>query len=160
MTHRRPFPLGLLAALAALGSSGCTLMRMHKPDQGIHGTFLTYGPPHELADCSSFKTQFEKDDCRRLNERVIEEPHQALIKIRNLQTGALSQVELDVLGSYRMSLPPGEYEVCVGGECSDPMTVRMNHFIPYGQRLPRAAAAAQPPAPADSLKATTGAAAP
>jgi hypothetical protein len=158
MMDRRLLLTSLLAAFAAACLPGCMMKRMHHPDQGIHGTFLTYGPPRDLVDCSPFKTQFEKDDCRRLNERVIEEPHQALIKIRNLQTGEVSQVQLDAQGSYRASLAPGEYEVCVEGECSDPMTVRMNTFIPYGQRLPRPGVAGK--APADSLKGRTGSVSP
>lgn len=161
MIARHPHLFLLLAALAAGGLPGCTTKGMRKPDQGIQGTFLNYGPPRELADCTPFKTQFEMDDCRRLNERVIEEPHQALIRIRNLQTGETSQVQLDAQGSYKVSLAPGEYEVCVDGECSDPMTVRMNHFIPYGQRLPRPGSAEAPgQAPADSLKAGAGPTAP
>lgn len=107
-------------------------------EQGIYGTFLTYGPPHELADCTPFKTQFEIDECRRANERVIEEPYQAEIKIRNLETGEVRKLDLDAQGAYRANLAPGEYEVCVQGECSDPMTVRLNVFTTYGQRLPRA----------------------
>jgi hypothetical protein len=156
MTARIPRVTRLLrlapaAAAAALLSvflpgAACT-GAMKKPEQGIYGTFLTYGPPRELADCTPFKTQFEIDECRRANERVIEEPHQAEIKIRNLQTGAVSKTSLDPQGAYRVVLDPGEYEVCVAGECSDPMTVRMNDFVTYGQRLPRASAA-----PADTAK--------
>jgi hypothetical protein len=111
---------------------------MKKPEQGIYGAFLTYGPPTELADCAPFQTQMEKDDCRRMNERVFEELLKASIKVRNLQTGETVQVTLDPQGEYRVQLVPGEYEVCVNGECSDPMTVRMGDFLRYGQRLPRA----------------------
>lgn len=165
MQDRRPLPFSPIAALAAIAAclSGCMVKHIHKSDQGIYGTFKTYGPPRELADCTPFKTQFEMDECRHLNERVIEEPHQAMIKIRNLQTGATSQVELDAEGSYKVSVTPGEYEVCVGEECSDPMTVRMNDFITYGQRLPRPAAsggAAVKAPPADTLKEATGSVSP
>lgn len=129
------FPAFLPALLAFL-PLGC-MQHMHKPSQGIYGTFQTYGPPREQADCAPFKTQMEKDDCRRMNQRVIEEPYRAVIKIRNLQTREVLSVPLDSSGAYRAVVDPGEYEVCVEGECSDPMTVRMNAFVPYGQRLPR-----------------------
>jgi hypothetical protein len=157
MTALRSIPGPLLAALSTALLAGC-MKQMHRPDQGIYGTFQTYGPPRDLADCTPFKTQFEKDDCRRMNERVIEEPYQALIKIRNLETGELSQIQLDARGSYKASLAPGEYEVCVEGGCSDPLTVRMNRYIPYGQRLPRPTA--EDKTPADSLKRKSEASAP
>ena len=154
--------MALAAAAASFlsvfpGGAGCS-GTMKKPEQGIHGTFLTYGPPRELADCTPFKTQFEIYECRRANERVIEEPYQAEIKIRNLQTGAVHKTSLDPQGAYRVALDPGEYEVCVAGECSDPMTVRMNAFMTYGQRLPRAAEA--PTAQADTAKTAPEAPAP
>lgn len=142
-------PAALLLAAILAGCAG----RMGKPEQGIHGTFRTYGPPGERIDCAPFKTQMEKDDCRRMNERVVEEPLQASITIRNLQTREARSIQLDAEGSYRAVLAPGEYEVCLEGECSDPLTVRMGAFVPYGQRLPRAAPAPPAKAPAaDSLK--------
>lgn len=152
---RRTLAAAAAAFLSAFLQGAACSGALKKPEQGIHGTFLTYGPPRELADCTPFKTQFEIDECRRANERVIEEPYQAVIKIRNLQTGAVSKTSLDPQGAYRVALDPGEYEVCVEGECSDPMTVRMNAFMTYGQRLPRASAA-----PADTAKRPPAAPAP
>lgn len=137
----------LAACLGAFLQGASCARNMNKPAQGIYGTFLTYGPPKEQADCTPFKTQFEKDECRHANERVIEEPLQAVIKIRNLQTGAVESVALDPQGSYRVSVDPGEYAVCVQGECSDPMTVRLNAYVTYGQRLPRTVEA-----PADTVQ--------
>lgn len=147
--NRTPrFPAFLL--FSALLASGC-MRHMHKPSQGIYGTFRTYGPPREQVDCTPFRTQMEKDDCRRMNQRVIEEPHRAVIRIRNLQTREVLSVPLDSAGAYRAVVDPGEYEVCVEGECSDPITVRMNAFVPYGQRLPRPTPEAEK-AQADSLE--------
>lgn len=131
---------------------GACAKQMRKPEQGLYGSFQTYGPPKEKVDCTPFRTQMEKDDCRRMNERVIEEPLKATIMIRNLQTRETQKVELDTEGAYRVTVTPGEYEVCVEGECSDPMTVRMGNFVPYGQRLPRAAVESAGKAPADSGK--------
>jgi hypothetical protein len=124
---------------AALLTIGCAKQMMHKPEQGIYGTFLTYGPLRDTIDCTPMKTQMEKDECRRFNGRIVEEPYQATIKVRNLQTGEVQSVQLDGTGSYRLKMDPGEYEVCVEGECSDPITVKMNAFVTYGQRLPRPA---------------------
>lgn len=135
------------ALSAGMLLSGC-IKNMKPPEQGIYGTFKTYGPPKEQVDCTPFKTQMEKDECRRMNNRVIEEPHQATIKVRNLQTREIQSVQLDADGSYRILVTPGEYEVCLEGECSDPMTVRMGAFVPYGQNLPRAAPAPAGKAPA------------
>ena len=141
----------LAVAVAALLLVACA-GQMKKPEQGIYGTFQTYGPPKEKADCTPFKTQLEKDDCRKMNERVIEEPFQATIRVHNLQTLEIQNAQLDAEGSYRVVVTPGEYEVCVEGECSDPMTVRMGRFIPYGQRLPRAAPEADGKPAADPAK--------
>lgn len=138
-------PAALLAALLLGACAG----GMKNTEQGLEGSFLTYGPPREQVDCSPFKTQMEKDDCRRMNERVVEEPLKATIRIRDLQTGESRAVTLDAGGSYRAVLSPGEYAVCLEGECSDPITVRMGRFVRYGQRLPRPEEAA-PVEPADS----------
>jgi hypothetical protein len=110
---------------------------MKKPEQGLAGRFLTYGPPHVLADCGKFVTQADKDSCRHENQRVVEEPYQAVIRIRNLSTGETQKVALDAAGAYRVVLIPGQYEVCLEGECSDPLEVRIGNFSTYGQRLPR-----------------------
>lgn len=123
--------------------TGCAKDMMRKPEQGIYGTFLAYGPPRDPIDCAPMKTQMEKDECRRFNSRLIEEPHQAQIKVRNLQTGDIQSVPLDAAGKYKVKVDPGEYEVCVEGECSDPIPVKMNSFVTYGQRLPRAVDTAQ-----------------
>lgn len=133
---------GLLAGLAALtafGFSACAGgMQMHKPEQGLQGAFSTYGPPPVIRDCNPLVTQFEKDSCKHDNARVIEEPYQGSFKVRNLTSGESAMVTLDAEGKYRVQLVPGEYEVCVAGECSDPINVRMGAFSVYGQRLPRA----------------------
>jgi hypothetical protein len=139
---------GLLGLAAAL--SGCAGgLAMKPPQQGLEGTFTTYGPPAALADCSALKTQFQKDSCRHGNERVIEEPYQGTLKIRNVATRKAVDQALDAQGAYRIVLEPGTYEVCVNGECSDPIEVRMRGFATYGQRLPRPA----PAAPSDKANA-------
>lgn len=144
----RPIPIAPLALLSCILLGACA-GHMKNPQQGLEGAFLTYGPPREQVDCAPFRTQMEKDDCLRMNERVVEEPLQAAIKVRNLQTGEIHAVALDARGAYRASLVPGEYAVCLEGECSDPITVRRGRFVRYGQRLPRAEEPASA-APADS----------
>jgi hypothetical protein len=134
----RLLPIAPLALLSCILLGACAGY-LKKPEQGLEGAFLTYGPPREQVDCAPFKTRVEKDDCRRMNERVVEEPLQAAIKVRNLQTGEIRAVTLDAGGAYRASLVPGEYAVCLEGECSDPITVRRGEFVRYGQRLPRPA---------------------
>ena len=47
---------------------------------------------------------------------------------------------LDPNGSFRVELLPGNYELCIAEECSDPLEVRMRSFTTYGQRLYRPAA--------------------
>ena len=116
--------------------------------------FITYGPPAVLADCTPFKTQFAKDSCRHENERVVEEPYQGSLVIRNVETRAKVEQVLDAQGSYRVLLDPGTYEVCLQGECSDPIEVRMGSFATYGQRLPRPAAGNSGAAKADTAAAT------
>jgi hypothetical protein len=134
MLKTRFAPGGLLAAACLLAACGGS---MKKPEQGLAGRFLTYGPPHVQSDCSKLVTQADKDSCRHGNERVVEEPYQAVIGIRNLGTGEIQKIPLDPEGAYRVVLIPGQYEVCVEGECSDPLEVRMGAFTTYGQRLPR-----------------------
>jgi hypothetical protein len=146
----RAIPLPPSALLAGLLLGACA-GHMKKPEQGLEGAFLAYGPPREQVDCAPFKTQMEKDDCRRMNERVVEEPLGATIKIRDLQTGEIRAVALDAEGAYRAVLAPGDYAVCLEGECSDPITVPMGGFVRYGQRLPRSQEAASA-APTDSAK--------
>lgn len=128
------------AALAAVLSACGGSLALKKPEQGLAGTFITYGPPAQLADCSPLKTQFQKDSCRHENERVIEMPYQGVLLIRNLDTRKTLEQPLDERGAYRAVLDPGNYEVCVNEECSDPIEVRRNEFATYGQRLPRPAA--------------------
>ena len=99
-----------LAALAAALLCACAgSMSMKKPEQGLAGTFITYGPPAVLADCTPFKTQFAKDSCRHENERVVEEPYQGSLVIRNVETRAKVEQVLDAQGSYRVLLDPGTY---------------------------------------------------
>lgn len=119
-------------------------MNMKHSEQGITGTFTTYGPPYQIANCEPLVTQAEKDSCKRDNQRVLEEPYQSEILIGNLGTREKVSQTLDPQGSYRVLLHPGQYEVCVNLECSDPLEVRKGKFTPYGQRLPRA--------PVDSAK--------
>lgn len=129
--------LPLLAASLCLLSACGGSMNMKKSEQGISGTFTTYGPPPVLTDCGPLVTQAEKDACKRDNERVIEGPFQSIITIRNLDTRETLETLLDPQGSFRVELPPGTYELCVAEECSDPLEVRMRRFTTYGQRLPR-----------------------
>jgi hypothetical protein len=136
----------LAAALAGCGGS----LVIKKPEQGLTGSFITYGPPTELADCSPLKTQFQKDSCRHDNERVVEMAYQGSVRILNLDTRKAVDQPLDAQGSYRAILDPGNYEVCVNEECSDPIEVRRSEFATYGQRLPRAATAGKSPARKDS----------
>jgi hypothetical protein len=126
----------LAAALAGCAGS----LSMQPPGQGLQGVFTTYGPLPVLADCQPLKTQFQKDSCRHANERVVEEPYQATLVIRNVGTRKAVEQSLDAQGSYRVLLEPGTYELCLNGECSDPIEVRMRAFSTYGQRLPRPAA--------------------
>ena len=147
--------LGILFVLSVLlGVSGCGgSFGMQKPEQGIAGTLTTYGPPLQLADCSHLKTQFQKDSCRHDNERVVEMPFQGTLLIRNLNTRKTLTQPLNEQGAYRTLLDPGNYEVCVNEECSDPIEVHRGTFAVYGQRLPR-------PAPEDksaARKDTSGA---
>ena len=134
---------GLAAALAACAGS----LSGKSPQGGMAGTFITYGPPAVLADCAPLKTQFQKDSCRHENERVVEEPYQGTLIIRNVSTRKAVEQALDAQGAYRLSLEPGTYEVCLNGECSDPIEVRAGSFATYGQRLPRPAAAAKTASP-------------
>lgn len=138
MAVRLPFLPVLAAALAGCAGS----LAMKPPEQGLQGTFKAYGPAAAPADCSPLKTQFQKDSCRHENERIVEEPYQATLLIRNVATRKAVEQPLDALGSYRVRLEPGTYEVCLNGECSDPIEVRMRGFSTYGQRLPRPQAAA------------------
>jgi hypothetical protein len=130
-----PFSLPFLLAAVLAGCAGSLGMR--PLEQGLQGTFTAYGPAGAQADCSPLKTQFEKDSCRHENERIIEEPYQATLVIRNVATRKAVEQALDAQGSYRVRLEPGTYEVCLHGECSDPIEVRMRTFPIYGQRLPR-----------------------
>jgi hypothetical protein len=142
----RPPLLPLLAAALA-GCAGSLAVK--PPEQGLRGTFTAYGPASAQADCAPLKTQFQKDSCRHENERILEEPYQATLLIRNVATRKAVEQALDPQGSYRVVLEPGTYEVCLHGECSDPIEVRMRSFSTYGQRLPRppqASAAGKPAA--------------
>jgi len=149
--------LGIVLALSALSClSGCGgSFGMQKAEQGIAGTLTTYGPPLQLEDCSPLKTQFQKDSCRHDNERVVEMPFQGTLLIRNLNTRKTFSQTLDEQGSYRARLDPGNYEVCVNDECSDPLEVHRGVFAIYGQRLPRAAPADKSAARKDSSGAAT-----
>lgn len=134
----RALALPLLSAVLVLSLCACGAgMFMKKPEQGISGVFSTYGPPATLANCEPMVTQAQKDSCKRENQRVIEEPLQGEVEVRNLGTGATAKATLDGVGSFKVLLSPGSYEVCVEGECSDPLEVRMGAFTTYGQRLPR-----------------------
>lgn len=148
----RPVSPRLMAWALAAALSGCGgALSMKPPEQGLQGAFITYGPPEVMADCSPLKTQFQKDSCRHDNERVLEEPYQGSLVIRNVGTRKAVQQTLDAQGSYRTLLEPGTYEVCLNGDCSDPIEVRMRAFSTYGQRLPRPASnASAPAAPASS----------
>jgi hypothetical protein len=128
------------AALAAVLSACGGSLGLKKAEQGLAGTFITYGTAAQLADCSALKTQFQKDSCRHDNERVVEMPYQGMLLIRNLDTRRTLEQPLDERGAFRTILDPGNYEVCVNEECSDPIEVRRNEFAIYGQRLPRPAA--------------------
>jgi hypothetical protein len=142
---------GVLCVAGAAGFPGLLLsgcggsMNMQKAEQGLKGTFTTYGPPAVIADCEPLVTQSEKDSCKRDNQRVIEEPYQSELIIRNLGTRETVKSGLDAQGSFKAELLPGTYEICVNGECSDPLDVRMGEFTTYGQRLPRPAASAPGP---------------
>jgi hypothetical protein len=113
---------------------------MQRPESGLEGTFKTYGPPATQLDCAPKVTQADKDSCRHENERVIEAPYQGTLMVRNLDTRKAIAQPLDAEGKFRVLLDPGAYEVCVNGECSDPIEIRMGKFATYGQRLPRPAA--------------------
>jgi hypothetical protein len=128
-------------------------MNMKKSEQGLFGTFTTYGPPPVIANCEPLVTQAEKDSCKRDNQRVIEEPFQSEILIRNLGTRESVKTTLDANGAYRVELLPGTYEVCLKEECSDPLEVRVRKFSTYGQRLPRPLAEVSR-APADTARAS------
>lgn len=135
MTLRSAATFASALILAACGGS----MTMKKPEQGLSGAFSVYGPPPVLADCAPLVTQAEKDSCKRINQRVIEEPWQGTILIRNLETRKTLPTAVDAEGKYRVNLDPGAYEVCVKDECSDPLEIRMGKWGTYGQRLPRPA---------------------
>lgn len=127
----------LLAAFSCLCLVACGgAMQLQKPEQGIQGTFSTYGPPVQM-DCSSLPTQNEKDSCRRGNETPRIEPYQGSLTLHNLSTQEKNVVELDAKGEYKVQLNPGEYEVCLATECSDPLEIRIGKFAIYGQRLRR-----------------------
>jgi hypothetical protein len=132
----------LALCLGALLSACGGAMSMKKPEQGLLGTFTTYGPPPVIANCDPLVTQAEKDSCKHENLRVIEEPMQGEVLVRNLGTRESVKTSLDGVGSFKVTLSPGSYEVCVEGECSDPVEVRMGAFTTYGQRLPRQTKAA------------------
>lgn len=127
---------------------GACAQHLRKPEQGISGTFLAYGPPRDTIACETLRTQPERDECRRSNSRLVEEPHRASIAIRNLQTRETRHAVLDDQGSYKVLLDPGDYEVCMRDEteCSDPLTVKLGKWVTYGQRLPREADSAAAPA--------------
>ena len=151
MTRRGRLPACAAMAALLIGCGGALVIK--KPEQGIAGAFTTYGPPPQLADCTPFKSQFQKDSCRHDNERVVEMPYPGALLIRNLDTRKTLDITLDDRGSYRAILDPGNYEVCVNSECSDPIEVRRSDFATYGQRLPRPDAgekSASRKAPADS----------
>lgn len=132
----------MLCVAGLLGLSACGgSMTMKKSEQGLSGTFTTYGPPAVIADCEPLVTQAEKDGCKRDNQRVIEEPYQSELVIRNLGTRESVKSSLDAQGAFKVGLLPGSYEICLNGECSDPLDVRMGEFTTYGQRLPRPAVA-------------------
>lgn len=123
---------GLAASLA-----GCAGSLSRPPVQGLAGTFTTYGLAGPQADCLTLKTQSQRDSCRREGDRMAEEPYRGSLVIRNLDTRRALDQALDAQGAYRAVLEPGNYEVCVNGECSDPIEVRMGEFSTYGQRLPK-----------------------
>lgn len=127
--------------LSACGGS----MTLKKPEQGLGGAFSVSGPPETLLDCAPMVTQASKDSCRRENERVIKEPWRGVLVIRNLSTRDTVSQALDAEGKYRVNLDPGDYEVCVEGECSDPLEIRMGKWATYGQVLPRPAPKAADP---------------
>lgn len=108
--------------------------------QGLHGSFSMYSAPAQLRDCSPFTAYDDREACKKENERVLEEPFRGVIRIRNVSTGIITDQTLDEQGAYRVILSPGQYEVCVEGECSDPIEVRMGNFGTYGQRMPKPAA--------------------
>lgn len=134
---RIPAMLGFAALLA-----GCAGFAGGRPRQGLSGTFTTYGPAGDPAACAALLPQWRIDSCRQENGRVIEEPFRGALVIRNLGTREAKNQALDPSGTYRVDLEPGTYEVCVEGECSDPIEVRMGAYATYGQRLPRPAARA------------------
>lgn len=130
----------LLTAFSCIGFIACGgSMKMHKPEQGIQGTFSTYGPPVQM-DCQPLPTQNEKDSCRRENEKPSIVPYQGSLTLHNLSTQEKNIVELDAKGEYKVQLNPGEYEVCLATECSDPLEIRLGKFSIYGQRIPRVSA--------------------
>jgi hypothetical protein len=140
---------GWIAVFSALGLIACGgSMNMQKSDQGLSGTFTTYGPPEIVANCEPLVTQAAKDSCKRDNLRVIEEPYQCELVIRNLGTRESVKASLDAQGAFKVELLPGSYEICINEECSDPLDVRMGKFTTYGQRLPKPAAAGASVTPA------------
>lgn len=122
--------------------------------QGLYGSFSMYSAPATLRDCSPFTAYDDREACKKENERVLEEPFRGVIRIRNVSTGIITDQTLDEKGAYRVILPPGQYEVCVQGECSDPIEVPMGTFGTYGQRLPKPAADTAQPAAKDAASAT------
>jgi hypothetical protein len=144
IARKFPAPAALMCvvALASALLLSCTQSmktHMRPPEQGIYGTFTTYGPlpDDQKRNCEPLKTQAEKDECRKFNERTIEEPLVATIRIHNLTTDSSMLVALDAAGSYKVKLMKGSYEVCLGEDCSDPLDVTMNTFVPYGGRRPK-----------------------
>ena len=137
-SNTRRIGRAILLAAAAIGLGACA-KTMGKPDQGIYGTFIVYGPrtAESLQDCEPFQAQEDRDTCKKQNAKVADEPFQGSILIRNMTTAESLSVALDANGSYRMRLKPGEYLVCVLEECSDPLNVPMNSYVTYGQRLPK-----------------------
>lgn len=134
---------------AALLAFGCAKNMMRAPEQGVYGTFVAYSPLPESQkqDCSRLMIQADRDTCRKLNSRIIEEPMVGTVRVRNLQTDSTKLVALNDKGGYKVMLRPGSYEVCLADNCSDPLDVSMNKFVPYGGRLPK---------PADTTGASAG----
>jgi len=135
---RAAHSLAAIAAACWLSACSGSLIR-NKTEQGLAGAFSLYSAPLQLIDCSTFSGYEDIDACKRENHRVLDEPLRATIRIRNLSSGDIVDQPLDEQGAYRVVLVPGQYEVCLEGECSDPLVVRMGSFGVYGQRLPKPA---------------------
>src|SRR5690606_12029564 len=91
-------------------------------------------------DCSTFSGYEDIDACKRENHRVLDEPLRATIRIRNLSSGDIVDQPLDEQGAYRVVLVPGQYAVCLKGECGDALVARVGAVGVYGQPLPNRAA--------------------